>query len=115
MVFHWVFYQAVDDKLRVVYSKILRRLKEMQFRDKDGRELLVTRDYDLIKESFTKFTMKKDLGKMYKFEPETGFISHSYRRYNAAYFEEVLLSQQVDARVAKNYRERFLIEAESIY
>mmetsp|Transcript_41392 Transcript_41392/g.63096 ORF Transcript_41392/g.63096 Transcript_41392/m.63096 type:complete len:96 (-) Transcript_41392:710-997(-) len=29
VLYHWVFYQSIDDKLRVVYSKILRRLKEV--------------------------------------------------------------------------------------
>lgn len=36
-VYHMVFYQAVDDDLRVVYSQILRQLRFIQLRDKDAQ------------------------------------------------------------------------------
>ena len=35
-VYHMVFYQAIDDDLRVVYSQILRQLRSIQLRDKDA-------------------------------------------------------------------------------
>jgi len=35
-VYHMVFYQAVDDDLRVVYAQIMRQLKFIQLRDKDA-------------------------------------------------------------------------------
>ena len=39
-VYHMVFYQAVDDDLRVVYSQILRQLKFIMLRDKDAIQFL---------------------------------------------------------------------------
>ena len=41
--------------------------------------------------------------------------SSTYRRYNQAYFEEIVINNDVEQRVAQNYRERFLITAEDIY
>jgi len=35
-----VFYQAVDDNLRVVYSQVIRMLRFIQLRDKDALQLL---------------------------------------------------------------------------
>jgi len=70
----------------------------------------MTRDYDMIRESFTKKTLKIDI----RGGDET-YISRSYKQYNPAYFEEVLLNEAVEDRVAMNYRERFLIDQEAIF
>ena len=40
IVYHMVFYQAIDDDLRIVYSQILRQLRFIQLRDKDALQLL---------------------------------------------------------------------------
>ena len=40
LVYHMVFYQAVDDDLRIVYSQIIRQLKFIQLRDKDALQFL---------------------------------------------------------------------------
>ena len=37
-----------------------------------------------------------------------------YRKYNQAYYEEILIDYNVDQRVAQNYRERFLVSSEDI-
>jgi len=37
-----------------------------------------------------------------------------YRKYNEAFYEEILIDYAVEPRVAKNYRERFLIKEEQI-
>ena len=39
-VYHLVFYQAMEDDLRVVYSQILKRLKFIQLRDTDALHFL---------------------------------------------------------------------------
>jgi len=62
IVYHMVFYQAVDDKLRVVYASIFRKLRFIQMRDKDALHFLNQRDYELIKLSFDKYTAKINLG-----------------------------------------------------
>jgi len=41
--------------------------------------------------------------------------SSTYRRYNRAYFEEIVINNDVEPRVARNYREKFLVSAEDIY
>jgi hypothetical protein len=56
-----VFYQAVDDDLRIVYSQIFKKLRFIQLRDKDAIHLLNKRDYELIKMSFEKYTVKINL------------------------------------------------------
>ena len=42
---------------------------------------------------------------------------HSYRKYNQAYYEEIVILNEgsVEARVVQNYRERFLVTQEDIY
>jgi len=40
--------------------------------------------------------------------------ANHYRKYNEAFYEEILIDYAVEPRVAKNYRERFLISEEQI-
>jgi len=89
-------------------------MKTIQLRDIDGEHLLLERDYELIRECFSKTALKIDLSKLYQRGTRT-YISRSYRKYNPAYFEEILLNYNVDERVAMNYRERFIIDSEATY
>ena len=57
-VYHMVFYQAVDDELRIIYAQILRALKFVQMRDQDALHFLKQRDYELIRVTFTKIPTK---------------------------------------------------------
>ena len=79
-VYHMVFYQAIDDELRIVYSQILRQLKFVQLRDKDAEHFLKQRDYELIRLTFEKFTIK--INSKAFFKQEILFKSHNYRQYN---------------------------------
>ena len=79
-VYHMVFYQAVDDDLRVVYSQILRQLKFIQLRDKDALQFLKQRDYELIRLTFEKHVAKLKMSDFYK-ESFT-LKSQNYRQYN---------------------------------
>jgi len=67
-VYHIVFYQAVDDNLRVVYSQILRQLRYIQLRDTDALVFLKQRDFELVRISFDKFTIKLDIKLFFKKE-----------------------------------------------
>lgn len=60
-VYHMVFYQAVDDDLRVVYAQILRQLRFIQLRDKDAQQFLKQRDYEIIRLTFEKMTTKLNM------------------------------------------------------
>jgi len=41
--------------------------------------------------------------------------SSTYRKYNRAYFEEIVINYNIEPRIARNYREKFLVTAEDIY
>ena len=60
-LYHIVFYQAVNDNLRIVYAQILQQLKAIQLRDHDALIFLKSRDYDLIRISFDKQTTKLNM------------------------------------------------------
>ena len=113
-VYHMVFYQAIDDNLRIVYAQILRQLKAIQLRDTDALQFLKQRDYELIRCSFEKMTHKLNM-KNFDKSATTNLKSQGYRRYNQAFYEEILLDYNVEARVAQNYRERFLVSSEDIF
>ena len=93
-----VFYQAIEDKLRIVYSKIIRKLRFIQLRDIDGKTLVVTKDYELIRECLQKFQAKIQPTEFFPIDQKT--VSLSYRKYSAAYFEEIILKYGVEERIA---------------
>jgi hypothetical protein len=97
-VYHMVFYQAVDDDLRIVYSQIMRQLRFIQLRDKDALQLLNQRDYELIRMTFDKYSLKLNLKEFY--EQVAPLKAHTYRKYNQAYYEEIVIDYNVEERVA---------------
>lgn len=108
-----VMYQAFKDDLRIVYSNIIRFLKFIKLRDTDGYHLLQTRDFVLIELIFNKYALKKKFDDLV--EPGTTFICDSFRVYNPAYFEEIIMEFNVEPRVTNNFRKRFLVDNESVY
>ena len=102
-----VFFQAVDDELREVYVQIIKQLKFIMLRDKDALHLLKTRDYELIRLTFEKIPTKLNLSQF--FEKSFPVKSINYKNYNVAYYEEILINYKVEARVALNYREKFVV------
>ena len=100
LVYHMVFYQSIDDDLRIVYSQILRQLKFIQLRDKDAMHLLSKRDYELIQLTFKKNSTKINLTNF--FEKSFPLKSSTYRVYNQAYYEEIIITNEdiVEQRVA---------------
>jgi hypothetical protein len=83
-------------------------------RDVDALHLLKTRDYELIKVSFTKFTTKLKI-KGFTDDEQVSLKSVKYRKYNEAFYEELLIDYRVEARISQNYRERFIVTPEEIY
>ena len=67
----------------------------------------------MIRLSFQKNTTKLALTLF--FDKAFTMKSSSYRKYNQAYYEEIVINNNVESRVAQNYRERFLITAEDIF
>jgi len=113
-LYHIVMYQAFDDELRIIYYKILTKIKIVQLRNPDAVRLLNTRDYELINRVFQKYSSKIPVGPIFRVKSP---VAHSYRQYNPAYFEEILLDpvSDIEKRVAQNYRERFLVTPTAIY
>lgn len=110
IVYHMVFYQAIEDRLRIVYSAIFKQMRFVQLRDTDAVYLLNSRDYEIIKLSFEKFSTKVSIDP--NDSNQGNMMCHNYRRYNQAYFEEILINFGLEERVTHNYRERFLVTAE---
>ena len=81
-------------------------------RDKDAEHFLKQRDYELIRMTFEKLTTK--INSKTFFKSEMMFKAHNYRQYNQAFYEEILIDCGTEARVALNYRERFLTKKEEI-
>ena len=94
-VYHMVFYQAVDDNLRIVYSCIIRQLRTIQLRDSDAIHLLNHRDYEMISTLFDKRVEKHNLAS-FGYQSTNDLLCHSYRKYNQAYFEEIVINNYVE-------------------
>ena len=103
ILYHMAMYNAFDDDLRILYSPLIKKMQFVSLRDEDGLKLLSTRDYELIKLCLGKYVPKITNLPFINLKPMP--ISHNYRVYNPAYFEEIILKLQVDERVAQNYRE----------
>lgn len=41
--------------------------------------------------------------------------SRNYRKYNQAFYEEILIDYNMEQRIAQNYREKFINNAEEVY
>lgn len=75
---------------------------------------LKNRDYEIIKQCFEKFTTKLNI-EQYGYCLSTSLKCHSYRKYNQAFFEEMVINYDIEERVAMNYRQRFLVTADDIF
>ena len=75
---------------------------------------MMQRDYDLINITYAKTTTKIATDQFFK-EKLKSIKSQSYRQYTQAYYEEILIDYATEARVAQNFRERFLISAEDVF
>ncbi len=113
-VYHWVLYRAIDMKLRVVYAKVIRHLKSIQLRNRGGRLLVDTRDYELIRIMLEKKTVKVEMKGIVEMD-ESQLICRNYRQYSVAFFEEVILREGADERAAGNFRERFSTNQKSSF
>jgi hypothetical protein len=88
-------------------------LSFIQLRDKDALILLNTRDYYLIDLCLGKMVAKLNLTLFFK--ESFPLKSATYRKYSQAYFEEIVINNDVEPRVASDYRQRFLTTADDIY
>ena len=88
-------------------------MRFVQLRDSDAVHLLETRDYELIKQLLDKLTTKLSLAQFWYKDKKV--MCHTYRKFNQAFFEEILINYQVEERAAQNYREKFLVTADDIF
>ena len=66
----------------------------------------------MIRLTFNKNTVKLNLTLF--FDKSFPLKASTYRKYNQAYYEEIVINNNVELRIAQNYREKFLITAEDI-
>lgn len=72
-----------------------------------------TRDYEIIRLTFDKHVARINL---LNFFPEVfPMKSQTYRMYSQAFYEEIAITHNIEARVAQNFRERFIVTKEDIY
>ena len=48
-------------------------------------------------------------------EKAAKFECHSYRTYNQAYFEQIIITKHIEGRTAKNFRDRFINSNEELF
>ena len=60
----------------------------------------------MIRLTFEKQTTKINLNNFFK--KSFSIKSQGYRKYNQAFYEEILIDYHVEQRISQNYRERFL-------
>ena len=64
-------------------ASILRHLRFVQLRDSDAVHLLNTRDYEIIRSTFDKYSAKIHIDQFgYKLKGKAIFKCQSYRKYN---------------------------------
>jgi len=68
----------------------------------------------MIRISFAKFTTKLKVEGYIDHKTNAGIKSRNYRKYNVAFYEEMLIDYNVEKRMAFNFRERFIITHEEI-
>ena len=96
----------------------MKNIKFLQLRDVDAIHLLNTRDYELIRLSFNRNTTKLALTLFQDFGPDDKIPvlkAATYRQYTPAYYEVIIIYNEIEPRVAQNYRERFLVTPKDIY
>lgn len=112
--FHIVFYQAIDDNLRLVYDQIMGKLKEINLRDRDALHFIKQRDWKIIEKSFKKSSKGLFTGLMMH-KKYADQVSRSYKTYSRAYYQEIIVkSGTVEARTVFLFKEKFLQKIEDI-
>lgn len=112
--FHTIFYQAIDDNMRLVYYNILLKLKEVNLRDSDAMHFIKQRDWQIIEKSFKKSSKGLFTGLMMH-KKYADQVSRSYKTYNRAYYQEIIVkNDQVEARTRFLFNQRFLKSADDI-
>lgn len=112
--FHIVFYQAIDDNLRLVYDQIMGRLKEINLRDRDAIHFIKQRDWRIIEKSFKKSSKGLFTGLMMH-KKYADQVSRSYKQYNRAYYQEIIVkNEKVEARTIFLFKQRFLRTTDDI-
>ena len=67
----------------------------------------------MIRLTFEKQTTKINLNNFFK--KSFSIKAQGYRKYNQAFYEEILIDYHVEQRISQNYRERFLTSEEGKY
>ena len=79
--------------MRLVYYNILLKLKEVNLRDSDAMHFIKHRDWEIIEKSFKKTSKGLFTGLMMH-KKYADKISRSYRMYNRAYYQEIIVKNE---------------------
>jgi len=79
----------------------------VQLRDRDALKLIKDRDYVLIDIVIGKYTARLNLSESQK-DAASGLKSNTYKKYSRAYFEEIIINNEVEQRIATDFRRRYL-------
>ena len=105
--FHKVFYQAIDDNLRLVYDQILGKMRDIYLRDRDALHFIRTRDWKIIEKSFEKCTKGNNTNSFMHKKLASFTIMH-YKYYNRAYYQELIIKNDVENRTQYLFSKKFL-------
>lgn len=110
---HIVFYQAIEDNLRLVYDQILTLLSEINLRDSDALHFIKERDFKIIEKSFTKLCKGCFVG-LFMHKKYGNQIFKRYKTYSRAYYQEIIVRNEVEARTQHLFKKKFMKTNEDI-
>ena len=111
--FHVVFYQAVEDSLRLVYDQIMGKLSCMYLRDRDALHFIRQRDWKIIEKSFSK-TSRSGITGVFMHKQLPNHTAYHYRNYNRAYYQELIIKNDIESRTKFLFAQKFLKTKEDI-
>lgn len=112
--YHTVFYQAVQDNLRLVYDQIMGKVDVLYLRDLDALHFIKQRDWRIIEKSFSKNTRSSNMTQMFMHKNLQSNTAHKYKMYNRAYYQELIIKNDVESRTKFLFSQKFLKTKEDI-
>jgi hypothetical protein len=111
--FHVVFYQAVEDNLRLVYDQIMGKLHVLYLRDRDALHFIRQRDWKIIEKSFSK-TSRSGITGVFMHKQLPNHSAYHYKTYNRAYYQELIIKNDIESRTKFLFAQKFLKTKEDI-
>jgi hypothetical protein len=88
------------------------KLKEVYLRDRDALHFINQRDFKIIEKSFSKHS--KGMFSGLQIAKNDDQCSKYYKNYNRAYYQEIIIKNDVDDRTAFLFAQKFLRSKDDI-